>query len=606
MSPSGVAGDDQSGKSRLTWLAVVGFGIVLGLVVILLRTPAASGYEPSMYAPYPTSFWVLVVVAFTIGQYIIIKAALSRNLATANWQIGFLLTVVIAGLLVFMPYIRGYPIYGRADVMTHIGSVLEIQASGGEPFQNIYQNIHQLVLALSYATGLEPSQVINSVGGIISVFSIVASYALVATVFDRRRALLTLPFVVALIGGRAYMNPSPYAQSVLMLPFVLYLFVKSQQAESFATRLPLSLFVIALILYHPLTAVFLIFIFLIHHGVTIVSNRGVSSEHSLAVSSITSGTTMQLSLVVFVAWYYNFVGIILRFETVFQRLLDPGTSQTKLDTYSATINQFSPSLTDLMQIALVKYGETAVLLGIGSLFVLGLFGLYLRGRRPSTPYLLTFGLGFVLFSAFGVLFMIVDMIGGFGRPLMVAQYFGAFVAGSLLYWCYRYFDWQSGVTTVATVVLIALVAISVFGLYYSSAGGESNFQVSDHELTGAEWYFDNDLDTEPLQEQGIRMYRFEHALNGSESENVPQDGTRPPNRFNYTEYSTFGESYNETQYYVLTEQARVFYPTVYPNYEHFWSYRQEDFARLPTDPTVSHVYDNGEFDIYRIEPPAGS
>jgi hypothetical protein len=505
-----------------------------------------------------------------------------------------------------MPYIRGYPAYGRGDLLTHIGYVLEIQATGGDPFQNIYQNIHQLVIALSYATGLEPSRVINSVAGVISVFSILASYALVATVFDRRRALMTLPFVVALIGGRAYMTAAPFAQSVLMLPFVLYLFVKSQQAESFAIRLPLSLFVMALILYHPLTAVFLIFVFLIHHGVTVVWNRGAPSERSLQASSITSGTTIQLSIVVFLAWYYNFIGIILRFETVFQRLLDPGSSQTKLDTYSSTISQFSPALTDLMQVGLVKYGETGFLLGIGSLFVLSLVWLSLTGRRPATPYLLTFGLGFVLFSAFGVLFMFVDLIGGFGRPLMFAQYFAAFAAGSLLYRCYAYFDWQSGVTAVATIVLVTLVAISVFGLYHSPAGGESNHQLTDQDFTGAEWYFDNDLNVEPLQEQGIHMYRFEHALNGSESDNVPQEGTRPPSRFNYSVYSTFGESYNETQYYVLTERARVFYPTVYPDYENDWSYRPEDFDRLSRDPTVSQVYDNGEFDIYRIEPPKES
>jgi hypothetical protein len=575
------SGRRLAGHPLQRWLAVAGFTMVLGIVVTLLRTPAADGYEPSMYAPYPLSFWALVITAFVLGQLLILNGALSRDSSATHWRSGFLLVIVVTGILVFMPFVRGYPVYGRGDVLTHVGYVRTIQATGGAPFQNIYQNIHQVVLTLSYATGVEPIHVINAVAGVFSLFSIAASYTLVAAVFDRRRALKTLPFV-------------------------LYVFVKAQQTESFAARASLAVVVIALLLYHPLTAVFLILVFLVHRVVTFVSTRGADSERSLSLSTVTSGNVMQLSVVVFLAWYYNFIGIILRFELVFQRLLDPGSSETKLDSYSSTVSEYSPALVDLAQVGLVKFGQMAALLGIGCVFVLSLGLLYLRRGRPATPYLLTFGFGFILFAALGGLFMFVDLIGGFGRPLMFAQYFGALAAGSVLYQCYSYVNWQSGVTAVATVALLALVVLAVFGLYYSPAGGESNHQVTDQDLTGAEWYLDGDLDTEPLDEQGIRMYRFEHALNGSESTNVQQEGTLPPPRFNYTVHSTLGASYNETHYYVLTEQARNFYPTVYPNYEQVWRYRPEDYARLSRDPTVSHVYDSGEFDIYRIEPAEGS
>jgi hypothetical protein len=287
-------------------------------------------------------------------------------------------------------------------------------------------------------------------------------------------------------------------------------------------------------------------------------------------------------------------------------LLDPGSGQTKLDSYSSTVTEYSPALIDLAQVGLVKFGQSAALLGIGALFVLLSVWLFLWSRPLSTPYLLTFGGGLVVFTALGALFMFVDLIGGFGRPLIFAELFSALVAGSILYRTYQFFNWQSVVTAVATVALLVLVTLAVFGLYYSPAGGESNHQVTDQELTGAQWYLDTDLNEWPLEEQGIHMYRFEHALNGSESESVPQEGTLPPPRFNYTVHSTLGASYNETQYFVLTERARVFYPTVYPDYEASWRYRPEDYDRLARDPTVSHIYDVGEFDIYRIEPAQGS
>lgn len=593
--------DSEAVGARLSrWLGLLGALSLFALAVTVVRTPGAAGYEPSIYAGYPTYFWVLVVGTILVGQLLIIRGALRVNPAESNWWLGFLLAGVTIAVIVFVPFFRRYPVYGRGDVLTHIGYVHDIQATGGDPFQNIYQNIHQTVLALSYATGLRPMRVINAVSGVIAVFSIGASYALLITVFDRRRALLTLPFLLTLIAGSGYMNPSPYPQSVLLFPFVLYLFVKTQRADSFGLRLALTVAVIGVLLYHPLTAVFLILIFLVHYAVV----SGADSEGTrrpFELSRVTSANVMQLSLAVFLAWYSNFVGIILRFETVYNRVLRPGQSETELDNYSSTVSEFSPSLIDLAGVGLVRFGLTAVLLGIGTVTAIWLLRRYQQGQRVTSSYLVTFSLGFIVFVCFGVLFMIVNLIGSFGRPLMFAEYFAALGAGALLYRVYDYFNWKPRVTVAVVILLAAMVVVGLVTVYAAPFGGKSNHQVTAQDLDGAQWYFEQELETEPLQEQGIRMYRLEHVFNGSESWNVQKEGTLPPDRFNYTEYSTLGASYEEDQYYVLTERGRVFYPTVYPSYEDQWRFKPVDYARLAVDPTISKLYDNGEFEVSRID-----
>ncbi len=584
-----------------SWLSLLAAGLLLLVVFVLLSTSPAAGFESSIYTAYPVWFWAALVGVLVIGQILIFREGLVEKPNPANWKLGFLLTLLAGTVLAFMPIIRGYPAYGRADFLTHVGHAAAIHETGGHPFHNIYQNLHQLFLALSYATGLDPIQVGNAVAGVISLFSIVATYVLLTAIFDRRRVLLTLPFVVVFVAGTTHLNPSPYAQSVLLLPFLLYLFVKTQQTERFVYRLALVLAVIAAVLYHPLFALFLLAIFLIHYAVVYRSTAGERLQATQTVSRVSATSVLQLTAVTFIAWYYNFAGIIIRMDSVFRRLLDPGESETALDTYGQTVADVSPSVVDLARVGLFRYGQRALLLGIGTLFVLLALRNYLNGRRFETPYLWTFLFGFITFSAFGVLFLYVDLIGGFGRPMVIAQFFAAITAGTLISQAYSTLGRERALTVVIILGVVVLSAVSVITLYQSPMGGESTSQVTEQDISGAEWYLENDLQTAPLQEYGTTMYRFEHALVNSSSNTVQRVDTAPPPHFNYTNYEHVGDGYTVDTYLVVTERGVQFYPSAYPGYESFWLFTDEDFDRLSRDPTVAHVYGTDEFDIYRIQ-----
>lgn len=597
------AGNSIAGgaRRRWRWLSVLGGGLLLVAVATVLWTPPVDGFEPSIYTAYPLWFWGILLAVLFVGQALILREGLAEPRDPANWRIGFLLAFLVATILLFLPVFRGYPMYGRADPLTHIGHVNLIQQTGGAPFQNIYQNIHQLLLASSYATGLEPTAVANMVTAIISLFAIVATFAVLDAVFDRRRVLLTLPFAVVLFGGSAHLNPSPYPQSILLIPFVLYLFVRSQQTESFVFRLPLAVAVVAVILYHPLTALFLLLIFAIHYAVVLRSDAPASWRTRRPISRVTATSVVQLSAVTFLAWYYNFVGIILRFETVFRRLLDPGESETELETYGQTVSEFSPSILDIARVATFMFGQRMLLLALGSAFLLVALWRYARGKRFGTPYLLTFLLAFTAFVALGALFLFVDMIGGFGRPLMVAQLFAVLVAGSLVASLYEQVPSRTLVTVGVVALLVCLGVLTMVTLYHVPLGGNSTSQVTQQDFAGAEWYLEHDLQAAPLLEYGTSLFRFEHALVHSESRTVPGSMTYPPPHFNYTVHDTLAESYDTELYLVVTERGRQFYPHAYPGYDDDWRFQPEDFDRLAADPAVSHVYTNGEVDIYYVD-----
>ena len=581
-------------------LAGVGFLTVTAAACVALLTPPADGYEMSIYAAFPWSFWGLLLGSMVVGHWIVLRAAASADGGGHDWRLGLVVVLCADALLLFLPSVRGYPYFERADVLTHLGHVETIRTTGVVGPENIYPNIHQLVLTLSYATGLEPMAVINAVSGVVSLFSVLAAVALVATVYDRRRALFSVPFVSVLIGGTAHTNPSPFAQSVLLLPFVLYLFVRAQRTHALTTRFALVVSLVGLVLYHPLTTLFALVFFAVYGVVRtpIVRERLLAAD--TAADPVGSGTARRLLVGTFVAWYYNFSGMLIRAESVLETLFGSAGGESTLDSYSDTVSRTSPALGDLLRILLLEYGTTIVILGASGLHLAAAAVERAKERGPTNPFEVSFSVTAVTFSGIAVLFLVFDLIVGFGRPLAVARYFGVLVVGSLAFDLHRRSGGHPNALRAIGVVLAILVVVSAFGTYHSPLTIRINQQVTDAELDGAEWYLSRTDPTVPHAEYGIDLYRFEDAMVGFQADDVTVDPDPPPDHFGYAEGETLGAAYADDHYLVVTPAGRQFYPRVWPDYETYWRYTPADFERLGTDPTVSRVYTNGGFETYHV------
>lgn len=599
MSP--LLSDDTS----VTRMAAIGFAAVVILELIVLLTPAAPRYEISLFDAYPWYFWGLAIGTLVLGQVIIVRAAFDTTGDISRWWLGILLILAVEALLLLIPYFRGYPVFGRGDVLTHVGFIKSIHQTGMVGPRNIYPNLHLVVLGISYATGLGPTYVINGLSIVVSLFFVVASYVLVTTIYGRRRALFTLPFVTLLIGGTAHINPSPYVQSSLLVPFVLYLFLKERVTRTLTIRAALALTLVAMVLYHPLTTLFMMSVFGIYGLVQRLQSRGVFDGTIRSVPFTMSSMAGQLTLAVFLTWYYNLAPILARVRTIYQRFLLGAPGDSTLESYGSVISRTSPPLIDVLRIALVRYGTSAVLAGIGGLYVLLMAVPKIRSKLEMSVDRLVFSGALAVFTAFSVVFFVADFIVGFGRPLLYARLFGALIAGSLFYVLATHSRWTREARVLLHVTVALLVVLSTVGLYYSPQGGRINHQVTEAELDGSEWFLDHWDDNQPLVQHGINLIRFRDAIYGkrgwSESKLISASTTRgPPSHFNYRTRPMFGETYTEDRYFLLTRAGRIFYPGTYPDYREFWRFTEADFARLERDSTVSQVYDNGDFDAYLI------
>jgi hypothetical protein len=570
---------------------------LLSAVALLQRVPPADGYEISIYGAYPWYFWIVLAGAIFTGQLVILRSASSERDDGRLWVFGVALALLGNFVLLFIPYVRGYPVYGRSDVLSHLGFVRDLTELGISV--NIYPPTHILTQSLAGATGLEPMTVINLLPIAFSAIFFGSMYFLVVYLFGNHQLTrFYLPLVLIPIAGTSHVTPVPYVLSVLLVPFVLYLLVREQRTGAIPVRGMLLVGIVGVVVFHPLTAVFTIIVFVLYAGIKRLPPIGATRSKSTNIASLT--------IVVFSAWYVNFAGIIFRFQRIIGTLLGRDAGESPLDQTTGTIARTSPEIVDVLQIAAFKYGIDVLLFGFALLFIAIVALLWWqRGIRPEGLTLLFAGTT-LLFLFTAVLFLTNDLITGFGRPLAFGKPFAVVLTAALFYFVRQNAGtpFRREIAGKGMVLILAVILfVSVFGVFYSPLTADRNHQVTEMEIDGSEWAFENRNDDLLMDEFGISQYRFYHLQHGTERTplTVRREDTRPPDHFNYTEYNTLGESYGEDRYLLLTRLGRITYPAKFPGYRHLWRFTPEDFDRLETDPSVARVYDNGEFDVYRID-----
>lgn len=594
-----------SGDRTITWAAAAGFAAVVAIELVVILTPSASQYEFSIYGTYPAVVWILGAGTLFLGQAIVLRAAFAGDRGPSRWWLGLLLVLVVEAVLLLMPYFRGYPVYGRGDVLTHVGFVRSIHASGMVGPQNIYPNIHLAVLALSYATGVDPMHVINTFSVVSSLFFVTAAALLVTVLYDRRRALFTLPFVTLLIVGSGHLNTSPFVQSTQLVPFVIYLFVRERETRALSVRTLLAVVLLAVTFYHPLTTLFLLFLFGTYRLVGWLVDRGRLGSTDAHRSSGTGSTAaFDLMFVLFVSWYSNFNSVLTRFRGVVTRILLPVEGESTLESYSSLIQRTTPAANDVVLLGFVKYGIEGLLMACGGLYVLGITVLGRRSEFGASVTQLSFAGVFGVFSVLWAVFFVVDLPLGPGRIQLYATLFGGLLAGSVFAGLSRP-RWRPTVRAVLVAAVAVLVVLSVVGLYHSPFDSRLNPQATGAELHGSDWFLAHwEADTH-LYQRGVEVDRFRDALHGTrgwdEEMLIPeQSSTAPPDHYGYRERRTFGGGFASDRYLVVSRAGREYYPHVYPDYQEDWRFTAGDTTRLEWDPTVTQVYDNGGFDAYLV------
>ncbi len=576
-------------------LAALGTLCLLLATGILLWMPPARGYEISIYDTFPSYFWALLIGVICLGQLTVLSSAVGHE-TDDGWIGGVGLMAAGSAILVLLPSIRGYPVYGRADVLTHIGLIHDLETVGIA--ENIYPPAHILTQAIAGATGRGTTDVINLMPMIFTVLFFGAAALVVIQLFDRRQALFCLPVMLLPIMGSSFLMVIPFLMSVMLVPLVLFLFLKEQRTQSVAIRLLLILSIVGVIVYHPLTAMFFLVPAVLY---SVIGRTSIPSADWSLIPNVTS-----LTIVVFSAWYMQHAGIIIRFRNIANDFIGGSESQSELDATVDTVSTTGPDLTDLLQIAVLQRGPDVLIFGFAAVFLAIVALAWFRYGDKPDAFRLLFLTTAMAFGGVATVFLTTNLIAGYGRPLLFGKVFAVLFVGALFHMFWAGTQSHGGRLAVLgtfAIVLFVLVNLMVFSMFTSPLVFDRNHQVTEMEIEGSEWLFEERNEDLLIEERGIRQYRYYHLHYGTidNDPTIRWGGASPPAHFNYTEHDTLGQSYDDDRYLILTELARIEYQERFPDYQEQWKFTPEDFERVETDQSLHRVYDNGEFNVYRIQ-----
>ena len=253
---------------------------IIIIAAFLIFTPAARGYEYSIYDMYPPFFWVLSCLLFLLPFIYLFTTHTKRFKIPFNKKsiYGLLSVAIINLILLFhIPKARGYVLFSGGDTQHHIGYCVDILNSGHMLTQNHYPLSHVLVSITSQFTNMQLTEVILSVVPVFTVLFIIGMFCLArALKFSLIQVISITAFAILPIVGwkltTEQIMPSSIGWSLIPLYLMLAYYVLFGVKPGRRYLLLLLLLSVACWFVHPETVLFPAIMIGIVVGIAIISN----------------------------------------------------------------------------------------------------------------------------------------------------------------------------------------------------------------------------------------------------------------------------------------------------------------------------------------------
>ncbi len=593
----------QQPNNRAQKLAlVVGYLALAGGVLFAYGKPAAS-YEIDIYAATPIGFWLGIAVALLIAVFVTLYAP-EGYVSLAGLTLGGGAIASVAGL----PLLRSYYYYGSGDGLTHLGWTRDLLDGSLSAFGLFYPGIHTSGLFIRGVAGTTIPR---------SLLLLVFAYVLVYLVFiplcvrsmTSHRGAMLLGGLVGLLVlpinhlGVNYMSPHPISDSILITPVVVYLLINylTSPSDVFDSRLPVSaisaVFAVTLgatVLFHPQQAANLIILFITLSGVQFIY-RSVRPDSPIADHRTMYGPTVFL-IGSFMLWSVGRGRYESSVDAVIRELLSFLTGGANIG--ASTASQ-AASLTAIggsfVELFLKLFGVSLVVAALAGLLMLtSIFG-RLRDAPDTRALVKYFTVGLVVLIPYSLVFYIGSISELFFRNAGLIMLFSTILGSIALY---RYVSGLSevvpigGVRAVLSVIIVAMLALSVVVIFPSPYVFLPNDQVSETQISGYEFAFEHGLEDTPMYGLRDGPWRYKHAILGVEGTDVAQGSRGIPGE----NLSALAGRTANNRYVAVTEAAREREVQVYRSLR----YSRENISALDNQPGVSLVQTNGEFDLYLV------
>lgn len=577
--------------------------IALPLLATALAIVApAKYYEDSIYTSTPWTTWALIGTSIVGGQTLTLYGG-HRNPKSRTVYWG--MSSSVAGLVAFLsiPIVRGYYVYGRGDLLTHIGITTDAIRLGRIEPDNFYPVTHLLFGLVTFCTGIDLRLIpwiTTLVFTLIFVLSVLLLIRTLHVQWHSTPALYSLSTLLIL--GSYNTLALPNALSILLYPLALHCFTKSRR--SLGHNLILVLLLLLIPFFNPLTCISLV--------ITLAAVAMYFRWKSIRepVDNSIKGPSMRASLVpasilviTFISWFSAFALFGQSVRLVWDWLTKQA-GPAKYIEITGVLESHGIAGVSALTLFLRLYGVAAA---FSLVALVGIALGFWSNRRKKNTAEWTDALVPPLFlhlALFGV-FLVLPI--GFG-PDRVLEYVGLLALLISPRFLLRGLGAQRNR---AAVILVCgfVVVVSVMGLanaYPSPYTLQPNQQVTYRDVAATRWYVSHTGGDQLVYViQSVQFFRLVDLVAGklfvdqhpALSPFTP--GSTLPDHFGYNTSRCVGSQIQRSGLLILTGFDRSLYTSAWG---FFPRYNESDFVSLDHDSTASLVYDNGETKIYHLMP----
>ncbi|TMT87020.1 hypothetical protein E2L06_10645 [Haloterrigena sp. H1] len=574
----------------------------------------AEGYEISIYSAYPLAFWLFILTVITCGAIsVVIGFYLGEEKRVSGYP-GIIMFASANTILLALPLFRGYPVYGKGDILSHLGDIRIIVNQSYIPNGDFYPLMHIFYSELASVTGVTPGR-ISSVGSIVFYIGFLLSVFIVSRrLIGRRSSVMVVLFMTPFMHTYHHVANQPAFLAFFLFPFLLFTFIKSRADLFF-------LFYLAIAFLHPLSALFsILFVNIMFVFYWLFPEDKKEAQNGRAWWNSQSFVNFSaVSILTIYSWYFSFEAIQRRFISLIMSWASSGeTSTSSAGTqggrpggfFSNAISIITSKITEAdftnVQLADLIFSRMGQMFAYYSIFGLAicwlLYQVGLKRARPPRSVLVFTGLAVTAAIFGGVILVLPWPITGLTRNLKWTTLFVTIALPFML----NHISNRSGleahrvIQSIVVVTVISAAIVGAFNVHPSPNIYKSNPQVTEAQIDGSGWYLDYRSEDQIALYSHAPLDRLMHYH--SDPIHYQNIKSQIPPHFGYSSRSQDIRGVSNQTVSLHTTPVDRQFPLMFPPNvrQNIAQYNEKDFNQLRSDPAVNSVYTNGGYEIWYV------
>ncbi len=514
--------------------------------------------------------------------------------------------------------------------MTHIGSIKDIIQTGSIGEENIYPGIHLLGASLLDITKLNVQALANLLFVSWSIIYLLGTYLLATVISSRRgQVLLITAFASPLVFSHFHTTIHPSYYSLFMTPLLLYFIHRRENLQTGQTANTLIIIVLslAMVIAHPMTALFVISILLAFNIAKFLYQRIINRQEPAGKNTGIPGdlTILIMICAFFSLWYFVANDFLYIAGSIVQAydILFLGLGETPLEEQSSRMTESGITIYQIIELFIYRYGAIFIY-GIVSVIAVALtVGTFLRRKAQLEPLHFTYAIVFMLALAISVISLLAFNL---ERELArISRFFlmvAPLISGLVVYEFMCRGKWQmvrfrslkikrNVFVGLITILIVGVCTLSIFNVYGSPRTVIWNGQITRMGIDGSVWFLGHRNEAMEIVTDNVAVGRFDDFNFGAKGQPFAGTDWIPPivsshfgndttssitdTLVTYTFWNTAGPSA-----YLLTSEfgrIEILYHEPSVRYSHP-QYTQTDYVKLREDPKIAQIYSNNEFEVW--------